>query len=70
VAACHLGDFCFHAPGDPALEIGVHGVVLRGQDVPARLRLLRNAVGVELLSVEQVEDGRMLLNLPMKRGGA
>ena len=57
VAACHLDDSRSHALRNPALEIGMHGVVLRGQHIPARLRLPRNAIGAQLLLVEQIEDG-------------
>lgn len=38
----------------------MHGVVASGQDVPARLRLLRDVVRPELLLVEQIEDGRIM----------
>lgn len=49
MAARHLGHGRAHALRDPALQIGVHGVVLRRQHIPARLGPPGHLIGRELL---------------------
>src|SRR5258705_5782688 len=39
VAAVALKGGCAHALGEETLQIGMHGLILFGDDVPARLRL-------------------------------
>src|SRR4051812_48502723 len=53
MAARHLGYSRAHALRDPALQIGVHGVVLDRQHVPARLGPPGDLIGRELLLLEQ-----------------
>jgi len=44
MAASDLSHFSAHALRDETFQLGLHSPVLRGYDVPARLRLLRGAV--------------------------
>jgi len=55
VAAADLVGGGAHAPGGEALQLGLDGVVVGGNDVPARLRLPRGAFGVP---AEQVSGRR------------
>ena len=58
MAALHLDDSRSHMLRDPPLEIWVHSVILRGQNVPTRLRLPWGACN--LLLLEQIGDGRIV----------
>ena len=58
VAAFHLNHGRSHTLRDPSLQIGMHGVVLRGQNVPARLRFPRGSG--DLLLLEQIDDGSIM----------
>jgi hypothetical protein len=60
VANFHLRHGRSHTLRHPPLKVGMHSVVFRSQNVPARLRLPTNAVRVKLLLVEQIEDRRIM----------